>query len=68
MLCLLFLFTKFWHIKDKQKEAKIYFLILVIYVILAFYIVSVLIGFFDYFENFWLFVPIVTLIDVSLLQ
>ncbi|MGJ0301686.1 sensor histidine kinase, partial [Aliarcobacter cryaerophilus] len=60
------LFTSFLAYKDREKYAKIYFLILFIYVILAFYIVSVLIGFFDYFENFWLFVPIVTLIDVSL--
>ncbi|RBQ31304.1 histidine kinase [Arcobacter sp. FW59] len=60
------LFTSFLAYKDNQKDAKIYFVILNIYVLIAFYIVSVLIGSFEYFSNFWLFVPIFTLIDVSL--
>ncbi len=60
------LFTSFLAYQDKQKEAKIYFVVLSIYVLIAFYIVSILIGSFEYFRNFWLFVPIFTLIDVSL--
>ena len=60
------LFTSFLAYQDKQKEAKIYFIVLSIYAVIAFYIVSILIGNFEYFRNFWLFVPIFTLIDVSL--
>ncbi len=64
-MCTLLL-TSFLAYKDGEKYAKIYFFVLSFYVLLSFYIVSILVGFCDYFENFWLFVPIATLIDVSL--
>ncbi|WP_207190484.1 sensor histidine kinase [Aliarcobacter lanthieri] len=60
------LFTSFLAYKNGQKGARTYFIVLIIYIILLFYVVYILIGNFEYFENFWLFIPTITLIDISL--
>ncbi|WP_418179726.1 7TM diverse intracellular signaling domain-containing protein [Aliarcobacter lanthieri] len=60
------LFTSFLSYKKGKKDAKKYFIVLIIYILLLFYVVYILIGNFEYFENFWLFIPLLTLIDVSL--
>ncbi|WP_148625550.1 sensor histidine kinase [Aliarcobacter cryaerophilus] len=60
------LFTSFLSYKNGETYLKWYFVILTIYIFTAFYVVCVLVGIFEYFANFWLFVPIFIFVDLSL--
>lgn len=54
--------------KEKNSLSSYYFLFFILYSLIYFYINSVYTGLFEYFEYFWIIIPVTVLIDIFLLS